>query len=495
MVPSPTESDAPSPLEPAMRTALPRTLLRTAVLGLSGLALVATTGPSSTSPTSSAATELAPASATTLTAPALAERRAPLPATPGDFEGYGFDQCLAPTQSMMDRWLSTSPFLAVGIYISGDSRACRDQPNLTPAWVRAQISKGWKLLPITLGPQASCQPRFPRYSDDFRIDPFRGDGRYPRARAMGRDSGVSTVADARALGIPAGSTLWYDLEGFDATNTACRESALAFVSDWVTTVKKLGYVTGVYSSAGSGIKVLDDARAARNPAYRMPDRIWMARWDGVANTSSSYIREDGWRPGNRVKQYRGGHDETWGGVTINIDSNYLDMGRGMVAAPEAHCGATTIDFLEYGTLEPPRPGYRAPADRVKALKCLMQERGYYAGRVDGRYGPAIVATVRRWKAERAQPADDRWFRKDWTALLSGGARPILKLGSSGAYAPYVRRVQRAVNAAEIGVKVNVDGTFTSDTTDVVRRYQRRVGLAQSGIVDVPTWSKLQVGAR
>ena len=485
-----------------MRPALPRTLLRTALLSAGALALVATTGPlgstgvATTSATTQAASAASAVSAAAAPATAPAARRnTSMPPTPGDFAGYGFDQCLAPTQAAMNRWLSSSPYLAVGIYISGDSRACRSQPNLTPSWIRTQLRNGWKLLPITLGPQASCQPRFPRYSDDFSIDPFRGAGRYPRAREMGRASGASTVADARALGIPEGSTLWYDLEGFDHTNTACRESALAFISDWVRTVKREGFVTGVYSSASSGIKAMDDVRATRASAYTLPDRIWLARWDGVANTSSSYIREDGWRPGGRVKQYRGGHDETWGGVRINIDTNYLDLGRGMVAEPETHCGTTNLDFVEYGTLEPPRAGYKASPERVAALKCLMLERGYYTGPVDGAYGPSIVASVRRWKAERSQPADDRWFRKDWTALLSGGSRPILKLGSSGAYGPYVRRVQRAVNAADIGVKATVDGTFSSDTTDAVKRYQRRVGLAQSGIVDIPTWAKLQAGAR
>ncbi|HYG94365.1 MAG TPA: glycoside hydrolase domain-containing protein, partial [Nocardioides sp.] len=92
----------------------------------------------------------------------------PNPVTPGDFTGYGFDQCLAPTQQKMDAWLHHSPFLAVGIYISGNSRWCRDQPNLTPDWIRTQLRKGWRLLPITLGPQASCHPGFPRYDDDPR---------------------------------------------------------------------------------------------------------------------------------------------------------------------------------------------------------------------------------------------------------------------------------------------------------------------------------------
>jgi hypothetical protein len=26
----------------------------------------------------------------------------------------------------------------------------------------------------------------------------------------------------------------------------------------------------------------------------------------------------------RVHQFKGGHDETWGGVTINVDSNAVD---------------------------------------------------------------------------------------------------------------------------------------------------------------------------
>ncbi len=63
------------------------------------------------------------------------------PVTPGAFRGFGFDQCLAPTQSAMDTWLRQSPYLAVGIYISGASRACRVQPNLTKTWVATQLAR------------------------------------------------------------------------------------------------------------------------------------------------------------------------------------------------------------------------------------------------------------------------------------------------------------------------------------------------------------------
>ena len=158
----------------------------------------------------------------------LASQRQIAMATPGDFTGYGFDQCLAPTQSAMDTWWKKSPFSAVGIYISGDSRACRSQPNLSPTWVATQVARGWRLLPIALGPQASCQPRFPRYKDDFKISPKPADG-YAKAAAQGMVEADKNAADATAYGIGPGSTIWYDLEGFNLGDTHCRESALVFV--------------------------------------------------------------------------------------------------------------------------------------------------------------------------------------------------------------------------------------------------------------------------
>ena len=80
----------------------------------------------------------------------------------------------------------------------------------------------------------------------------------------------------------------------------------------------------------------------------------------MANTSSDYILEDGWRPGGRVKQYKGGHDERWGGVKINIDSNYLELGNGRWPRRRRTATATRVDFTDYPRLAPPsaeqRPG-------------------------------------------------------------------------------------------------------------------------------------------
>jgi len=198
--------------------------------------------------------------------------------TPGNFTGYGFDQCLTPSQAAMDVWLDYSPFFAAGIYISGDSRACRDQPNLTPTWVSTQLKNGWRLLPITLGPQASCSTRFPRYRTDQLISDDPGsDGLYRDARTQGKAEASKAVSAARALGIVDGSTLWYDIEAYDATRARCRDSALAFLSGWTKRLHTLDYVSGVYSSAGSGIAALDDARANNTPQRMLPDYVWVAR--------------------------------------------------------------------------------------------------------------------------------------------------------------------------------------------------------------------------
>ena len=71
--------------------------------------------------------------------------------------------------------------------------------------------------------------------------------------------------------------------------------------------------------------MMDDQRVKANNSITMPDQIWIADWNGKANTTSSYIRSTGWQPYSRVKQYQGGHNETWGGVRINIDRNYLNL--------------------------------------------------------------------------------------------------------------------------------------------------------------------------
>ena len=448
------------PTSRSTRRRILSSLARTATVALTGLATLA--------------------AGLVLASPASAANRV----TPGSFTGYGFDQCTAPTQRSMDAWLTSSPYWAVGIYISGDSRGCLSQPNLSPTWVSTQLAKGWRLLPITLGPQASCTTR-ERYLRQVRIS-ASSTGTYAAARNQGRAEADKTVAAAQALGISAGSTLWYDLEAFATSRTDCRESALSFLSSWTQQLHARGYVSGVYSSAASGIKMIDDARATRPGAYVMPDHLWVADWNGRADTGSTYLRSDGWAPHRRVHQYRGGHNETYGGVTINIDNNWVDLGRGSVAPRErSRCGGVALSASRYPYR---RVGHTGAL--VKAAQCLLTEQKLYRGAVDGVYDAPVAAAARKYRAAHGLPAAGTVGRRVWVAMLAQGTTPLLKYGAAS---DAVRRVQRALNAAD-GAGLAVTGVFEARTTAAVKRYQKDHALPQTGVVTPAVWTRLLAGS-
>ena len=402
--------------------------------------------------------------------------------TPGNFTGYGFDQCLAPSGDKMTAWMESSPYSAVGIYISGDSRACRSQPNLTPEWITKQLKAGWRLLPITLGPQASCTTR-PRYLQQVRINPSPINS-YAAAATQGRAEADKAIAAASALTIAAGSTLWYDIEAFDIRGRDCRESALTFLSGWTAQLNKRGWVSGIYSSAASGIKMLDDARALRPGVYEMPDQLWIADWNGKADVLSSYIRNDGWMPRSRVHQYRGGHNETWGGVTIN--NNWLDLGRGSVAGTEAvHCGGVSYNLPAWTPLAPGSTAYK----QISALQCMLKSRGLFPRSITGVYGRATIAAVRAYQTRKNLPVQDAWTQQAWTVLLAEGVNPVVKVGSAG---PAVRRLQRALTAAGAG-SLEVTGVMNGPTKTAVMTFQTRAKLPSSGIANTLTWRALMAG--
>ena len=105
-------------------------------------------------------------------------------------------------------------------------------------------------------------------------------------------------------------------------------------------------------------------------------------------------------PHRRVHQYRGGHDETHGGVRINIDSNWVDLGRGSTIAREPqHCGGAAS--YNYGSY----PTRKIGAHRrvVKTIQCLLTGRKLYTGTVDGIYDAELGSAVRRYRVSRGLP--------------------------------------------------------------------------------------------
>ena len=105
-------------------------------------------------------------------------------------------------------------------------------------------------------------------------------------------------------------------------------SVLTFLSAWTAQLHSAGYVSGVYSSGASGIQ---DLAAKYGTGYREPDDLWDANWNGKHSTSDpTYVPAADWPHHQRVHQYSGGSNETHGGVTLNIDGDYVD---GSTAGP------------------------------------------------------------------------------------------------------------------------------------------------------------------
>lgn len=247
--------------------------------------------------------------------------------SPGSFIGYGFDACQAPDSNTMDAWMNdpSNPYRAIGIYISGGLRGC-SQPNLSSAWVNHNQAAGWHLLPIDVGPQASC--------NGFRqsVDPTPTNN-YANAQAQGRAEADTAAATARSLALAPASTIFYDMEGWAVGNADCDASALWFMSAWTNELHKQGYAGGVYSSGSSGITLLNQVANNRVTGFSLPDQIWFAEWNGNENTASPSLNPGNWANHQRVHQYYGGHDATNGGITLNIDSNYMDVATQLSPPP------------------------------------------------------------------------------------------------------------------------------------------------------------------
>ncbi|MFY1670571.1 glycoside hydrolase domain-containing protein [Plantactinospora sp. WMMB334] len=309
---------------------LVRRILDTATLGPDASPapsdLPAGPGAAAGTPSSSALSEAAvgaPPPAPAGPAPGVQGPAAPLAAAgpqPGTYLGRGFDTCTAPSQSAMDAWRASSPYRAVGIYISGANRSCA-QPNLTASWVGNQTANGWRLIPIELGRQAPCSTRYTLLISSDQAT----------ARAQGATAATNAVGSAQALGIPAGSAIYNDIEHYPS-NPTCRAAVLSFLSGWTERLHALGYLSGMYSSGSSGIA--DVASAYHDPAYTRVDHLWFAWWNGAADTDAGpYAPAGYWADHQRLHQYAGDVYETWGGVQIRIDRNYLDVAAGSAGPP------------------------------------------------------------------------------------------------------------------------------------------------------------------
>ncbi|MCL3817455.1 glycoside hydrolase domain-containing protein [Aeromicrobium wangtongii] len=409
--------------------------------------------------------------------------QAATPQAPGDFTGHGFDTCVAPNQSTMDTWNLTSPFSAIGIYVSGSSRYCGDkyQTNLSRTWVQRNANNGWRFMPIHVGRQSPCFKNNPA----SRVQKKKMSSSVATARTQAVAEAQETIAALRKYGFGAGSVSYLDIEWY-ARTAACDTIVLEFIDAWTEHLHAQGYRSGLYSSGSAAIKLVDEARLAGRPGFTLPDHMWNAWVNKKADTKGGpYLSDSGWTNHQRIHQYHNDINVKHGGKTLTIDKNFLDVGRGSVAVRQSKPCGHTRSFTSYPTLK-----VGAKRREVAALECLLKNQGYLKT-VDTKYGTGTAKAVKKFRRAKGLGTSGTANRATWTALLARGTNPrVLKQGSVG---QSVWRLQRALTAA--GLKPGFSGVYDAKTVKAVQAYRKARKLSGYTTTDGAVWAQLQRGRR
>lgn len=225
----------------------------------------------------------------------------------------GFDQCAAGSVAQMQAWWTNTPWSDANIYLGGENSACdvANDARLKPSWFKAVFAQGWHLIPTWVGKQAptSICSGCSKLSTNAVT-----------ARTQGIAEADAAVAKARSVGLQLPSVIYYDMEGYTEPNAP----TAAFLDGWTQRLHELGITSGIYGGAS-------EASADWYPLANRADAVWIARWyndpldfPGTVFDIPGTLGNDKWANNQRIRQFHGGHDETWGGVTFNIDRNYED---------------------------------------------------------------------------------------------------------------------------------------------------------------------------
>lgn len=237
--------------------------------------------------------------------------------------GTAFDTCATSTDPQSVNAYKGS-YDATVAYFGGINAQC----TVSPSWVQTVVTNGWKLIPTYVGRQApsnTCPT-----PGCISIDPGQ-------ASAQGAAAATDAINLAKAAGIGPGSPIYFDMEYY--SNPSDDTTVLTFLSGWTSTLKRAGFVSGVYGD--TAIKAL----SARydDSTYQRPDAVWIDNAYRGAPPVSSAASVPGypdaqWK-GHRIVQYQ------WG----EPDKNFVD---GDVAGAGGNSGGGGTSFA-HGTVSTP----------------------------------------------------------------------------------------------------------------------------------------------
>jgi hypothetical protein len=276
--------------------------------------------------------------ATVLTVPLVVGMTQATPATASIPNGsqitqsQGFDACVDPSESQMSAFWSGSPYWWLGTYIGGSSMAC-SQPNLSATWLGDEYNAGWRFQYIWVGPQPPCTTYTSRFSSNTSTAFTQGQN-----EAI---SAVNTLINNLGVANPATSTaLVYDL---DAAPSSCQAATNSFISGW-------DYQLSLYPAQESGVYggVCTSSLQSYANISHVPVFIWGGLWDGNRSTKNLWdsvdncgVTSGSWVYSQRLKQWKGPHNETWNGVTLNVDDDCANswINPNNIAGADSACTA------------------------------------------------------------------------------------------------------------------------------------------------------------
>lgn len=233
----------------------------------------------------------------------------------------GFDTCVAPPADLLKTWWDKSPYRWLNVYLGGTSMfpTCGGK-NLTPAWIRTVYEQGWSLLPTWVGLQAPCAPQHAVMSSNAAS-----------SYVQGQVEANAAIAAANRLGFSNTAPIYFDMEHFNPTqkngrrDTACIQAVNAFLEGWNNELVGRNHFAGVYASA-SNYPLLDSAIVATSTmAWIAGGSSWTEKYDRRCSVfGNAFISDHRWNSHQRIYQYTGGHKETYGQKTWNIDSDCAD---------------------------------------------------------------------------------------------------------------------------------------------------------------------------
>ncbi|HEX7733744.1 MAG TPA: DUF1906 domain-containing protein [Ktedonobacteraceae bacterium] len=233
----------------------------------------------------------------------------------------GFDTCVAPPADLLQTWWNLAPYRWLNVYLGGVSMfpTCGGK-ELTPEWIRTVYQQGWSMLPTWVGPQAPCA----RQHTVMSSNPVR-------SYVQGMNEADAAIKAANSLGFSRRAPIYFDLEYFHATrkdgsrDSSCIQAVNAFLNGWDDELAARNHQAGVYASASNYPMMGSVLKVVPAVAWIAGGGSWSEKYDHACTVfGNKYIADSDWSAHQRIYQYTGGHDETYGQKTWNIDSDCAD---------------------------------------------------------------------------------------------------------------------------------------------------------------------------